>query len=145
RLSPNGVRGMIEMAQRGAGEGYVVTASPKMLLAKEDDYRGGRADDAARAREVQRLLADDDVAAVVTIRGGAWFTRILDRIDFDVLKRRKRTIHLFGFSEMTTLIAIAGQYPQAVGLYDLGPGFLYGGPRWYAKRHAGELARHVKL
>jgi muramoyltetrapeptide carboxypeptidase len=144
-LSPNGVKGMLALAQRGAGDRYEVTTSPKMLLAKEIDEKGGRSDDAARIREVQSLLADDRVAALVTLRGGAWFTRLLDRINFNVLKDRRRPIVLFGFSEMTTLIAIAGQYPQAVGLYDLGPGFLYGGPRWYARKHVKELARHVKL
>lgn len=145
RLSPDGVEGMIRLAQSGAGDSYAVTASPKMLMAREQDSEGGRRDDQARAQEVERLLADDSVAALVTIRGGAWFTRILDRIDFDVLRRRRRQIYLFGFSEMSSLIAIAGQYPQAVGVHDLGPGFLYGGPRWYACKHASELARHVEF
>lgn len=145
RLSPHGVRGMLALAQRGAGDRYQVTANPRMLLAKESDAKGGRADDSARAREVTSLLADDGVAALVTIRGGAWFTRILESINFGVLKDRRRPIYLFGFSEMTTLIAIAGQYPQAIGLYDLGPGFLYSGPRWHARKNLKELARHVKL
>ena len=78
-------------------------------------------------------MADDNVAALVTIRGGAWFARVLDAIDWDVLKRRRRTLFLFGFSEMTPLVAIAGRYPRAVGLYDLGPAFLYGGMKRYAK------------
>lgn len=145
RLTTEGVEGMMRLAQAGAGDRYRVTASPKMLLAREIDPKGGRFDDAERAREVERLLADDRVAALVTIRGGAWFTRVLERINFDVLRRRKTPLHLFGFSEMTTLIAIAGQYPTAVALYDLGPGFLYGGPKWYARRNAAALARELKL
>jgi len=144
-LTPGGVAGLIDLAQRGAGDRYRVTASPRMLLAREVDAEGGRSDDAERAREVRRLLADDDVAAVVTLRGGAWFARILDQIDFDVLARRKTLLYLFGFSEMTPLIAIAGRYPKVVALYDLGPGFLYGGPKWYARRHAAALGRHAKL
>lgn len=145
RLTPDGVKGMMALAQRGAGDGYRVTASSGMLLSKEVDAKGGRFDDTERVRELQRLLADNEVAALVTIRGGAWFVRLLDQIDFGVLRRRRRPIYLFGFSEMTPLITIAGLYPKAVALYDLGPGFLYGGPRWYAKRHADKLGAPAGL
>jgi muramoyltetrapeptide carboxypeptidase LdcA involved in peptidoglycan recycling len=122
-----GFERMVELARQGAGAGYEVTANEKMITCRQDDLAGGRVDDEARAREVERLLADDNVAALVAIRGGAWFVRILDRIHFDVLARRKTTIHIFGFSEMTTLIDIAGQYPKVVALYDLCPAFLCAG------------------
>ncbi len=82
---------------------------------------------------------------MIAIRGGAWFARILDRIDFDVLNRRHRPIYIFGFSEMTPLIAIAGQYRQAVAVYDLGPGFLYSGVKRHVLTHMGQYARGVEL
>lgn len=115
---------------------YAVTVDGARIFARQDEMHGGRFDDAARAREVEAALADDDVAALVTVRGGSWFTRILERIDFDVLKRRRRTIHIFGFSEMTSLIAIAGRYPKVIGLHDLGPLFLFDGVRRFMSRRA---------
>jgi len=115
---------------------YRVTANSGMIFAKQDEMHGGRFDDAARAREVETILADDNIAALVTLRGGSWFTRILERIDFDVLKRRRKTIHIFGFSEMTSLIVIAGRYPKAVGLHDLGPLFLFDGVRRFMTKRA---------
>ncbi len=138
-LGVKGVPGMVQLAQKAVGERYRVTANERMILAREVDEQGGRFDDAARVREVESVFADDSVAALVTIRGGAWFTRILDRINWDLLRKRKRTLHLFGFSEMTTLIAIAGQYPQVVGLYDLGPAFLEGGMRRWALKNIDRL------
>lgn len=146
RLGVGGIRGMIDLAQGAIGDRYQVTASAGMILCRQDDMCGGRPDDAERVRELQSILADDAVAALVTIRGGAWFTRILDRVDFDALARRRTTLHIFGFSEMTTLIDIAGLYPKAIALYDLGPAFLYGGleeavirePSRYA--HGGAVA-----
>ncbi len=145
RLGIDNVGQLLGLVRGAVGDDCRVTASAKMIFSREEDPRGGRFDDAARAKEIEAVLADDDVAALVTIRGGAWFTRILDRIDFERLRRRKRPLYVFGFSEMTTLINIAGWYPQVVGLYDLGPGFLFGGTRSWAKRHADKLTRGITL
>jgi len=145
RLGPGGIQGMLALARAGVGSRYDVTASERMIFSKQTDATGGRSDDRARAREIQTLLADERVAGLVTLRGGAWFTRILDRIDFDVLSRRRRMIHIFGFSEMTTLVSIAGKYPKVVGVYDLGPGFLFGGAERYAQKHVRELTRAIDL
>lgn len=140
KLGVKDAKGLVELARSRIGNRFRVTANARMIFAKETPNKGGRSDDAARVREIETLLADDNVAALVTIRGGAWFTRILDRIDFDVLERRRTTIHIFGFSEMTPIIAIAGQYAKAVGLYDLGPGFLYNGMKRYARKNIRKLA-----
>jgi len=140
RLGIKGDDALIALAQSRVGERFRITANAKVIFAKEKPERGGRSDDTARAREIETLLADDNVASLVTIRGGAWFTRILNKINFDVLKRRRTTIYIFGFSEMTPLIAIAGQYPKAVGVYDLGPGFLYAGMKRHARKNIHKLA-----
>lgn len=145
RLSPDGYDGMLALARAGVGERYEVTGNKKLIYASHAETTGGRSDDAERAREITRLLADDSVAALVTIRGGAWFTRILNLIDFDALKRRKTRIHIFGFSEMTTLINIAGQYEKAVALYDMGPGFLFAASERYALKHFDEIARTIRI
>ena len=140
-----GFDAMMRLAREGVGEAFEVRANRKFIYAHHDKRTGSRLDDAERAREVQTLLADDRVAAIVTVRGGAWFTRILDRIDFDVLRKRTKPVYLFGFSEMTTLIAITGQYPTAVALYDLGPGYLYGGALRYARKNFETLADALEL
>lgn len=145
RLGVKDIAGLVKLAQAGAGDKYEVTANEKMILAKEVDNEGGRMDDRARAKEIQSALADDGVAALVTIRGGAWFARVLDQIDWDVLKRRKKMIHIFGFSEMTTLVAVAGQYPKAVGLYDLGPTFIFAGMKRWAFQNIKTLVDPAKM
>lgn len=145
RLGIQSAKGLVELVQRAIGDQYRVTANERMIFAREVDPKGGRFDDHERIREVETVLADDNVAALVTLRGGAWFTRILDRINWDVLRRRQRKIYIFGFSEMTSLIAIAGRYPQVVGLYDLGPGFLYGGLKGWALSHLASLTDPVKM
>lgn len=143
-----GIRNADELVALASGKldgRYRVTANGAMIFAKQDEMHGGRFDDAARAREVERILADDDVAALVTVRGGSWFTRILERIDFDVLRRRRKTIHIFGFSEMTSLIAIAGRYPKVVGLHDLGPLFLFDGVRRFMTRRADAYLQAAEM
>jgi len=136
---------MVAIAQQAVGDRYTITANAKMVLAKQNDEKGGRSDDVQRAREIQKTLADDHVAALVTLRGGSWFTRVLDRINFDVLRQRKKPLYLFGFSEMTSLIAIAGRYAKTVGLYDLGPAFLLDGLEAYANKHIRRLTRAIDL
>jgi muramoyltetrapeptide carboxypeptidase len=124
---------------------YRVTGPEKIIATPVDEKRGGRDDDTARAADVQKALANDNVAAIVCIRGGSWFARILPRIDFDVLRKRRRPVFVFGFSEMTPLIGIAGAYAKCVGLYDLGPGFLFGGVWEWAERNIAKLTKGMEL
>ena len=137
-------RALIRFVQEAVGPRYRVTGNVKLIEAPEDDYHGGRDDDAARAADFQRCLADDATAAAVTLRGGAWLTRILPRIDFDVLKRRRTGVALLGFSEITTAINIAARYPRAYAYYDMGPGFLLAGMTAYAKRNLKTLKPGVE-
>jgi len=134
-LGVRNVTQLIDMAQAAVGERYRVMADGPLIWAVENDAAGGRRDDSARVLAVDKIFADDEVAALVTVRGGAWFVRIMDRIDWDLLKHREKTLYIFGFSEMTPLIAVAARYPRVIGLYDLGPGFLYGGMERYAFKH----------
>jgi muramoyltetrapeptide carboxypeptidase len=146
RLSPDaGFKGMLELARAGVAGRYEVTGNRRLIYAEHGEKTGGRMDDAERARELTKVLADDSVAALVTIRGGAWFTRILELVDFDVLSRRRTSIHLFGFSEMTTFINIAAQYDTAVAVYDLGPGFLLAANERWAYRNIQTLTRTFQL
>jgi muramoyltetrapeptide carboxypeptidase len=57
--------------------------------------------DVERAADFQNLLQDVTVKAVMCARGGYGFVRIIDQIDFTVLKRHPKW--LIGFSDVTVL------------------------------------------
>jgi muramoyltetrapeptide carboxypeptidase LdcA involved in peptidoglycan recycling len=106
------------------GGRYRVTADLRCLTAPEDDDRAGRTDDARRASDLQRALGDDSVTAIVSLAGGAWFVRTLHQIDFDVLRRRRTRVRVFGFSEMTALVNLVSTYSSAEGVHDVTPLFV---------------------
>lgn len=124
RLRYGDARWLWRRIARVFGERYRVSTDLRCLEASEDDRHGGRTDDARRAGDLMRALADDGVAAVIALAGGAWFSRILRRIDFDVLRRRRTPITVFGFSEMTSLVNIVSAYPMAQGIHDVAPVFV---------------------
>ena len=124
---------LIAIVQQAVGSDYLVTGDEALIEAVEDGRHGGRTDDRLRAEELEAALGDDAVTAIVSIRGGAWFTRILPLIDFTVLDRRTRPVAVFGFSELTTLVNIVGASARGIGVYDMGPAFL----TYALKRHAG--------
>jgi muramoyltetrapeptide carboxypeptidase len=65
-------------------------------------------DDATRAAELMAAFADPETAAVWCARGGYGVVRILDRLDFDVIRRNPKVF--VGFSDITLLhIAIQQQ------------------------------------
>ncbi|MHC4698747.1 MAG: LD-carboxypeptidase [Planctomycetota bacterium] len=115
---------LLTLVQDGIGSAYVVSGNETLIEATEDELHGGRQDDRLRARDITQALGDDDVVAVVLIRGGAWFTRVLPLIDFSVLNSRERPVAVFGFSELTTLVNIVGAHRRGIGVYDMGPAFL---------------------
>ncbi|MHC5109899.1 MAG: LD-carboxypeptidase [Planctomycetota bacterium] len=113
-----------------------VTADEALFASGENDGVGGRTDDAARAHDITSALGDEATAAVIAIRGGAWLSRVLPRIDFDVLNRRSNPVATFGFSEITSLVNIVASYDKGRGVYDDSPAFLVYGLRHYAQTRA---------
>ena len=65
------------------------------------------AEDAHRAEDLNRALADPAVAAVFFARGGYGSVRILEALDADALRRRR--LPLVGFSDVTVLHAWAAR------------------------------------
>ncbi len=118
---------LVERVQQAVGADFRVTADPELIEAGENDFRGGRDDDDARAQEINATFANDQICAAVALRGGAWLTRVLPRIDFNVLRRRTNRLALFGFSELTPLINIAGRFPKVIAYHDLCPAFIFAG------------------
>lgn len=132
---PIGVRsgaGLVALVQEAIGPNYQVSGNEAILDVVEDELRGGRSDDRLRAEDLQQALGDSNVVAIVALRGGAWFTRILPLIDFGVLDRRERRVAVFGFSELTGLVNIVGAHRFGLGVYGMGPAFLTYGMRRYA-------------
>lgn len=123
---------MVALFQEYIGPTFQLTANSEILDAEEDEFQGGRIDDDLRARDIMQALGDDAVAAILSIRGGAWFTRILPKIDFRELDRRSQPITVFGFSELTPLINIVANHPMGRGYHDMGPAFLVYGLRRFA-------------
>lgn len=133
---------LVALVQEAIGPNYQVSGNELILDAVEDEARGGRSDDRLRAEDLQQALSDSNVVAIIALRGGAWFTRILPLIDFGVLDRRDRRIAVFGFSELTSLINIIGAHRLGFGVYGMGPAFLTYGLKRYATTRlpSGDLA-----
>jgi muramoyltetrapeptide carboxypeptidase len=64
-------------------------------------------DDATRAEEINAAFADSETAAVWCARGGYGVSRILDRIDFEVIGGNPKLF--VGFSDITLLHTAIGQ------------------------------------
>lgn len=80
------------------------TLIPDGLFGRSDRYLGGT--DAERADELNRLIRDPKVRAIFPVRGGFGLTRILDRLDYDALRRDPKIIT--GYSDLTALhLAVA--------------------------------------
>ncbi len=84
-------------------DGFRVHLDEKMLDRKTEYLAG---DDGQRADELNQAIRDPIVRAIFPVRGGFGLTRILDRIDFDSLRRDPKVIT--GYSDLTALhLAIA--------------------------------------
>ena len=57
--------------------------------------------DSERANDLNGMFADPEVKAVICIRGGSGAARILDKIDFDLIKKNPKP--MLGYSDITAL------------------------------------------
>jgi muramoyltetrapeptide carboxypeptidase len=94
-----------------------------------DDAALGRfqrfaAPDDDRIAAIERAAADADVDIVLMLRGGYGFTRLLDRLDFDTLRRARK--HWVGHSDFTAFqlaaLKLAGvvTFAGPMAAYDFG-------------------------
>lgn len=58
--------------------------------------------DEGRARQINALFADKSIKAILAARGGFGCTRILDKIDYELIKQNPKIIG--GYSDLTALI-----------------------------------------
>lgn len=93
-------------AQFFASRGWRVQAGDT-CFAKHERFAGP---DDLRAEELQRFCTDPTIDVVVAARGGYGLSRILDRLDFEAIKRANRII--VGYSDFTAFnlayLALAG-------------------------------------
>lgn len=57
--------------------------------------------DEIRARDINNMFADDEVDAIVCLRGGYGAMRILDKLDYDLIAKHPKIF--MGFSDITAL------------------------------------------
>ena len=80
--------------------GYRVVLAPGAADRHPDlDYLAGT--DARRADDLNRLFADPDIDLVLCARGGYGAARLLDRLDFEAIRRDPKP--LVGYSDITAL------------------------------------------
>ena len=91
-------------------------------LSKNYRYMAGT--DKERADNINKLFKDDSIKALFCLRGGAGATRILDLLDYNLIKQNKKPI--FGLSDSTALQnalitkTSTTSYTGFLPLYDLG-------------------------
>jgi muramoyltetrapeptide carboxypeptidase len=102
-VAPAGpLRGEADLQQaidNARGLGWEPIAGAHVLA--RDGYLAGSDDE--RLADLNSAIARDDIDAIWCIRGGYGVMRILDRIDYDALKRRPKA--LIGYSDVTALHA----------------------------------------
>jgi len=91
------------------GKGYRVISRPG-LVSRKEHYLGGT--DEERAGEINEYLRDPKVRMIMPVRGGFGVSRILDRIDYDALRRDPKVIA--GYSDLTALHLAAARHARVV-------------------------------
>lgn len=114
----------VKHARRHLPTPYRLTANMRLLNAQEAPWKGGRRDDAARVRDLNAALADEETTAIVASNGGAYLSRILTDVNFNILRTRKAPLVAVGFSEITGLVNAIASYRCGRGYYWLCPTWL---------------------
>ncbi len=85
--------------------GYKV-AIPEGIEGRRKGYLGGTDDQ--RADELNQAIRDPKVRAIFPVTGGVGLTRIIDRLDYEALRRDPKVV--IGYSDLTALhLAIAAK------------------------------------
>jgi len=71
----------------------------KFLRARNGYFAGT---DAQRAEDLNAMFADPEVAGIMSMSGGAGATRILDLLDYELIRRQPKC--LVGYSDITALL-----------------------------------------
>ncbi len=100
-VAPSGVIREEGAIERGAEAAERMGFRVKLGAGCHGHYGYLAGDDATRAADINAMFRDDSVDAIVCLRGGYGAMRILDRIDFDLIRANPKI--LMGFSDITAL------------------------------------------
>lgn len=78
--------------------GFKVKTGPN-VAARRGPFAGT---DAQRAADVNAMFADDAVAGILAMTGGSGCNRIVDKLDYELIKRKPKFFG--GFSDLTSLV-----------------------------------------
>ncbi|MBD9443562.1 S66 peptidase family protein [Pseudomonas sp. PDM04] len=84
--------------------GYALRIFPGVY--EQDGYLAGSDD--VRLNDLHAAFADDEVDAIICLRGGYGTPRLLDRIDFELLQRHAKPF--IGYSDITALHLAINRY-----------------------------------
>jgi muramoyltetrapeptide carboxypeptidase len=84
----------------------------KNVRARHGFLAGG---DRERAADLMAMFADKKVKAIICMRGGYGAARILDRLDFDVIRRNPKI--LSGYSDITSLHCVLAQKVNLISIH----------------------------
>lgn len=82
-------------------------------LKTNEGYLAGS--DKLRASELNKFFADDEIDAILCFGGGYGCTRILDLLDYDLIRKHPKL--LIGFSDVTALHTAIGQNSRLVTIH----------------------------
>lgn len=80
------------------GMGFKVKEG-RYLRARNGQFAGT---DAERAADLNAMFADPEVKGIIAMTGGSGATRILDKLDYDLIRQHPKV--LMGFSDITALL-----------------------------------------
>lgn len=63
--------------------------------------------DSVRAADINRFFADDEVSAILCLRGGVGSARILERLDYETIAKHPK--QFIGYSDITALHVVLGE------------------------------------
>lgn len=121
-LAAEGVIGLIAPAGPAAldtekahqwmrSRGYALRIFPGVGL--QEGYLAGS--DEARLKDLHDAFADSDIDAILCLRGGYGSPRLLDKIDFDLLRRNPKPF--VGYSDITALHLAINRYAGFVSFH----------------------------
>ncbi|NBF03252.1 LD-carboxypeptidase [Pseudomonas sp. Fl5BN2] len=91
--------------------GYTLRIFPG--VGQKDGYLAGS--DEVRLRDLHEAFADSDIDAILCLRGGYGSPRLLDKIDFDLLRRNPKPF--IGYSDITALHLAINRYAGFVSFH----------------------------
>lgn len=112
---------MLRARERLEARGYRVAMRDDLFA--EEGYLAGS--DERRAEELMRAFRDPEVDAIFPGTGGYGTMRILDRLDYEAIRRHPKL--LIGFSDITALHAALNRRAGLVTFHSPSPMYLLGG------------------